>query len=273
MEQYKLIKEYLGGPALGTVLEALDKAKYMYSKGKFSPFILKSQVINSPEYWKKISKPYSIKSYTSKLPNDIIIDATDIRSLKDREVNIHSIIRLSDNAVFTVKDEVEFHLPYNERTIQRGTITAFISTEKGDLIIHTTRISSNNWVYNYKHTNISDLIKLNTPTYVTADSVVLKEGDEVYGAFSNCVTFNRITFKNVTKEMPFDTYTDNQVYFATKENAIEHLVDSCACLSLNEIKSVWSGFGREDIPLSVKLNEQVKDIVRKKIIILDRDKR
>lgn len=134
MKRYRLIKIYPGSPELGYIFNVNDtvigKKLHVCTKALYiNPEI----VTNHPLYWEEvIDSNYIILKIQTNVQGRISDYSKDLEeyvkaTLKCAGTSIHSIKRLSDNAVFTVGDKI--------RTF--GTILS-IKSEKSDIVINTS---------------------------------------------------------------------------------------------------------------------------------------
>lgn len=129
MKRYKLIKKYPGSPKLGTeVIYSKAHKIYNYNGGDFYSELPKNQVENLPEFWEEvIEKDYEILSFSQNsnikdlwtnfgpIPNCWCRNVNGFAVTKGYTLNeilnnplysIHSVKRLSDNAIFTIGDKI-----------------------------------------------------------------------------------------------------------------------------------------------------------------------
>ena len=103
MKKYKLIREYPGSDAKGTIAVLLE-ANHIYKGFRFNYDV--RHVENSPGFWEEVvEKDYEILKYHS-IENPSIGRTTCNSKLNDT-YNIYSVKRLSDGEVFTVGDKAK----------------------------------------------------------------------------------------------------------------------------------------------------------------------
>jgi hypothetical protein len=130
MKRYRLIKIYPGSPELGYVFNPNTISDEPCNLGTYN---LYSYVKNHPLYWEEvIDSNYIILKIQTNVQGRISDFSKDWEeyvkaTLKCAGTSIHSIRRLSDNAVFTVGDKI--------RTF--GTILS-IKSEKSGIVINTS---------------------------------------------------------------------------------------------------------------------------------------
>jgi len=216
MIQYKLIKEYPGGPKLPFA-----------SNGRHSNFKGFEYYDSFPEFWEKVEElDYEILSVIS---NDKIVISKSgytypecFQTLVDQEndFKIHSVKRLSDGEVFTIGDEATVDLDKKRYVIMA--IRKFTNA----IQIHG-QIDGKSFFYNLK-----DVIKLKpkNPLFTTEDGVDIFDGESYWVVAGDSIinfTSSWIRTDNVLRSA-----------FSTKEKAEEYVLMNKPCLSIQEIKNV-----------------------------------
>jgi hypothetical protein len=243
MEKYKLIKEYPGSMALGTIL----------TFGK--EIDVSPDVTWYPEFWEKvIEKDYEIlKLYANHNIFEHIEDnkwkriTTKKENYHNLEVDspyggtplkIYSIKRLSDGEVFTVGNKVRDSLTDELTGNKVQTISYFNHGSCPDRTPYFT-------VYFESGTTapLSTITKLK-PLFTTEDGVEIFEGDKYFVVAKNyiyestcCSEYEYQAFELIEKEKDIKQYNwDNFWSFSTKAKAEEYILYNKPCLSLNEVK-------------------------------------
>lgn len=234
MKQYKLIKEYPSLPPnweIGMIVQ-LKNLHYLPIKLFYDDKVISYiEVENYPEFWKLV-KEYEILSliynndiyelskqkrengdykYLSKTRRGFLA-LSDLDQAED--VYIHSIKRLSDNEIFTIRDKVS-HL---------------------DIIWNIKEFSLKDSRCFTGGVNIYNIKKANS-LFITEDNVEIFEGDTYYTVFKKMVTkhaINKIEKANPLKED--EEWSTDCLFFSTKEKAEEYIIMNKPCLSIEEIR-------------------------------------
>jgi len=125
---------------------------------------------------------------------------------------IHSVKRLSDGCTFTIGDVVE----------EYGKIRTFL--------LQNNKIFINE---NFMKTSLSTLVKAQ-PLFTTEDGVDIYEGDTNVDVYY-C---NKNGFKLLhccKKEILPGTFSENNLYFKSKEKAEEYILFNKPCLSIKDV--------------------------------------
>jgi hypothetical protein len=185
MKKYKLIKEYPGSPELGIIAE--------------ERFVMKDQ----PEYWEEVvEKDYEILSYLKKNSTKCITTKKRGGELYNEYWEIHSVKRLSDGEVFTVRDLVK--TPYTDCI----GIIGFKNPEANEYFIE---ISTG-------FTRLLNLEKVKNPIFLTHDGKDIFDGDKVW--YVNKQDFYKSYFI-ASKTQSF--FSDRMAYFLTRQDAEDYI--------------------------------------------------
>lgn len=190
MKKYRLVKEYPGSNALGTIAQPNDLIQHDF----FEKF---------PEYWEEvIEKDYEIISYVAKdNPNNITIKRRGAH-LHEEYWKIHSIKRLSDGEVFTVGDLIK--TPYTDCI---GIIGFDIKYSTEYFIEVSTGF-----------TRLLNLEKAKQPIFLTHDGKDIFEWEKVWWVKKESLFYDSFY---AMPEMKF--HSDINAYFLTKEAASDYI--------------------------------------------------
>lgn len=233
MKSYKLIKEYPGGPKLGTeVIYSKEHRIYNHNGGNFYTELPKNQVENLPEFWEEIiEKDYEILSYIhngskhiwkkdSQLKDTFCLEdgKSPFTRLEDilkypKIYLIHSVKR-NDGEIFTIGDNVKSPTC----SVPNSIISIQIINDK-------IRIYPRNSFYHLK-----DIVKLKQKLFTTEDGVDIFEGDISFGVNSS---FKLSEVKHINKLYVYSGVKE----FSTKEAAEEYMLMNKPCLSINDLKA------------------------------------
>jgi hypothetical protein len=244
MRKFKLIKTYPGFNKLGLIIEInSEQEKGYYSENK--------------EFWEEvIEKDYEILSFISISPSTNFQVSkrqsngkhkwdSDINSVSEQELLsnenyiIHSVKRLLDNEIFTIRDKIM--------------ITENITR------IKTIKLHHNN-LYIYDNANQSSNLKHITKVnflFKTKDGFKIKKNDKYYALYSNFNYLHQIAINNYE-------YDNAHLRFAKENNLKEYILTNKICLSINDIKSCINETSI-DIDNEHELNYQLIELVKKKI--------
>lgn len=250
--KYKLIKWYPGLDKVyqeGTTVVLRGSGEYREEGATFGYPVDKDEVENNPEYWEKIKdKKYKILSFSNDMEDIFTLneegtyynnfeDETDCTWRTEKHIlvstycKIHSVKRLSDEKVFTIRDE--FLLEGD--TFKRYTIMGFELYE-GEILVDTK-----NTLLAFK-----DIKYILPVVFTSEDDVDIYEGDPVWCCHrDNNSNITGYIEKICTNPYPFDSSVP---VFSTKENAKEYVLMNKPCLSLNDIENMWNNtsFSRSD---------------------------
>lgn len=122
MKKYKLIKEYPGSPAVGTLVEKEPSSKsYFFKSGNKNLCVINNHVENNPEYWEEIDDNvyYMVllkeSSYNNTwkpifVPSGIKIDGENIKFFKTiEEANEFILLNKPCLSFNDIKDELDKH--------------------------------------------------------------------------------------------------------------------------------------------------------------------
>lgn len=259
MKKYKLIKEYPGSPEIGEIFIADNSINAVF-KSKYYPGIILNYIdVENTEFFEEIKeKEYKITAFKS---NSNITDLwikdinkgeaywsrrgkntipyTTEEILTNKNYNIYSVKRLSDNIEFKIDDKIIF--------IKFGyKITGFYinSSNCGDKIcVKVERIASSI----KKEYELASIQHFKQPVFKTIDGVDIYEGDkgpmEWFGwpyvdtkewKIAECATNSILTTKPKIYE-----YCK---VFSTKELAEEYITMNKPCLSLKEVEDIFYEF-------------------------------
>jgi hypothetical protein len=223
--------------------------------------IRREQIENHPEYWQKVvERDYEIlsfirmgSSYKGSIKTkdsdgyfkwDFVSgNDTEERLLTCDGFKIHSVKRLSDGAVFTVGDYINYHCSKSSCKKQITSIKIIRNVVK---IITGDGCEALLWmIHHYKN-----------PLFKTEDGVDIFEGDEVWGITKDSWK----PFYTIAKNKP-DNVAIHETWlhgkFSTKKAAKEYIFLNEPKLSINDVKRVF--------PLmeSIKL-DKLKFLVKEK---------
>lgn len=236
MKRYKLIKEYPGSPKLGTEMKDLGN-DIMYSTKSTDIWRCSEEIRNHPKFWKEIvGKDYEILSFKQdskiedlwtnfglepqcwcRTKNGFAVTKgyTLNEILNNPLYSIHSVKRLSDNAIFTIGDKAKTQLS------DYGNIIEF---ENKFNDIYITAKGGNN------RCRLNDLIKCKKKLFTTEDGVDIFEGDKTCWINDWTVTnFADWRRSNNNKEL----------HFSTREAAEEYILINKPCLSLKDVSNYY----------------------------------
>jgi hypothetical protein len=242
MKKYKLIKKYLGCEYPDNAIIDTD---FIWVQGK------KIYLKDYPENWQEVvERDYEILSFKSLTPfkaGHIVRVGKTTRSaedyLKRSEWIIHSVKRLSDGAVFTVGDYINYHCSKSSCKKQITSIKIIRNVVK---IITDDGCEALLWmIHHYKN-----------PLFKTEDGVDIFEGDEYYYFRFHSWTFSKAKANNEFYQGDKDS--KNSLYFSTKEAAEEYILFNQPKLSINDVKRVFP------LMASIKL-DKLKFLVKEKI--------
>lgn len=247
MSKYKLVKKYPDSPELGTIIS-----------GESVIFKVKG-FKNYPEFWEKIKEENDYQILSFKLNKKLFVIDESVNKwvsedgkhaifsefLKDNK--IISVVRLSDNEVFTIGDKVKQSNVIHNNTF---TITGFEFdvNNKHLLVIGNGSIK------------LSKIEKLKIPLFKTEDDV------DIFDRNSLISVVDKDTFKIVFSNITFDHLSRNYelskfIRFSSKEKAEEYILMNKHCLSIKEITSneiIFGNLGFVDSNLQKRLKELVK---------------
>lgn len=212
MKKYKLIKRYPNSPELGTIVDR-EWDEYGVQFGKHQ------------EFWEEVvEKDYEILSFIATNDNKSININSDKNYLSwggisfslDKQLEwvekgwriIHSVKRLSDNTIFTIKDST------NNGTIEKFELS-------GDMI-RVYFICKENY-----HVNLNTL-KLNNPLFTTEDGIDIFINDYYW-----FIWLDR-PFRNQNINTPYkirrgtplandEEWSDDAKFFSTEKKAQEYI--------------------------------------------------
>lgn len=199
MKKYKLIKQYPGSPALGTIVQGNGQQGW-YTKGPGHPTYDWTQVVNYPKFWQEVvEKDYKILKERASV------------NIGSNKIEILSVKRLSDGEVFTVGDKFEANIGGTDviRTVKAIHV-------RGDILTIT---QENGFLTNEKNGGIfCEIKKFKQPIFLTHDGKDIFEGDTVW--YVNKQGFHKSWFI-VSRNQSF--YSDRVAYFLTKEGAEDYI--------------------------------------------------
>jgi len=203
MKKFKLIREYPGSDAKGTIAVLLE-AKHIYKGFRFNYDV--RYVENSPEYWEEVVE----KDYQ-------ILKTCPI------EGTIYSVKRLSDGEVFTVGDKITgYHK--DSRSIQ--TIRIYDYTRR-------IRLEQSGG-----YTDLMHASKVKNLIYLTLNEQDIFEGDTVW--YVNKENFYHDYIK-AYPEVKFNS--EIRAYFLTEEEAKKYIIENKPALSIKEFWEITTMSG------------------------------
>lgn len=225
--KYKLIKEYPGSPGLGTIYEPLLFNSYK----------------NYTEFWEEvIEKDYeilSIKSPYGPLLIDKLTNGEDFAEifLSPKRINegykIHSVKRLSDSEVFTLKEIIDIRVDnkYKEEILEINIVNNQIrfKTKKGFVVLEVAK-------------------KVKQPLFTTEDGVDIFEGDSFIRVdIKTMQLFDEKVTHNVHKNyIGVDFFKERGIlHFSTKEKAEEYILLNKPCLSFMDINPILTNYTQQ----------------------------
>jgi len=232
MKKFKLIKTYPGSPELGTVI--IESTVFTSSVGNSITYMPKGDSsfrikypMTYPEFWEEVvEKDYEI---------------LEIRFSNNLQKVIWQVKRLSDNEVFTVKDEL--YCAIGKYTIHN----IFIDPIDNRIKISPFEILGT--------IDLSNLLKSKKPLFTTEDCVDIIKNDEFYIISS---PFNDINNKVSCRQIASEYYEKNKpsLSFSSKKSAEEYILMNKPCLSINDIK----GLGYSSIPIDALMRLIIRKI-------------
>lgn len=245
MKSYKLIKEYPGSPKLRTIVERDSNCSNYYYRlieGVSNTFTPKN-IENNPEFWEEVvEKDYEILSYIGKSTKNVLSAKLDpfvnnkLIKWEDKNLDIHSIKRLSDGEVFTIGDKIQYNNTNNNIRIIK-------SIELDDIKVkifaceecYSVPIKGSNYGFNL----LQNVTKFKQPLFTTEDGVDIFEGDEYILVRKGAVSKNLCTFTYtaVSGESMWNSKQKDYTLFSTKEAAEEYILMNKPVLSINDLKA------------------------------------
>jgi hypothetical protein len=282
MDKYKLIKTYPNSPELGMVVckgtvGSYDKYPDQYGSLDNTMFFTVKEIENYPEFWEKV-KDYEIISIRYQENNEIYTWDGEYFSYQNSVISlestlkgfigskntgyniyIHSVKRLSDNVIFTVRDKVKQSNVQHNNTF---TITRFEFDVNNEHLL----VIGNGGIKLHK------IEHCKTPLFTTEDGVEIFEGNEYFELITPGF-HNKPCIWNIlpNKARPNIIYQQEcsrkhgRIWFSSKEKAEEYILMNKPCLSINEIGSIIGRFNNTvyiDLDL---MNKKLKELVKDKI--------
>jgi hypothetical protein len=230
MKKFKIIKEFPGSDALGTIV-VMSNGMYNGSNNNYSS----KDVENNPEFFEEVKgKDYEITQ---------VIYANEIRTLFDglyclypdgvgfelefilnNGGKIHSVKRLSDGEFFTIGDIIDFDGLKKATLLDIEFESAPIDKGTGRLCFVNDSISLGKWWA------INQLSKVKTPILTTEDGVNIYLGDRYWFIENN----DNLIFNTTCIETSGNSPSTK--YFSTEDAAENYLLEHKICLTLDEIK-------------------------------------
>jgi hypothetical protein len=267
MNKYKLIKKYPNSPELGMVVVkgtvgSDDKYPEQYGSLDNTMFFTVKEIENYPEFWEKIiEKDYEILSVLYEHNNEIYTwygkyfsCQNSVISLESTlkgfigskntgyNIYIHSVKRLSDNAIFTVGDKVKQSKVQHNNTF---TITGFIFDVNNEHLL----VIGNGGIKLHK------IEHCKTPLFTTEDGVEIFENNHPILYWVKLKKYSLGIDEQNTLHCP-DLI--NYKYFSTKEAAEEYILMNKPCLSINDLIIIEDKFAMQGMGLIKKAKELVK---------------
>jgi hypothetical protein len=207
MKKYKLIKEYPGSAALGTIAQPNGLLQSDFFE-KYS------------EYWEEvIEKDYEILSYLKKGSTTCATTKRRGGELHDEYWEIHKVKRLSDGEVFTLGDRVKV---YEHGSIK--TITEIVVNDTKSLV------KEGIWLrYDSGSSHMTHAIKVKNPIFLTHDGIDIFAGDKVWYVNKENFYHDYIT---AYPEVKFNS--EIRAYFLTEEEAKEYIERNKPRLSIED---------------------------------------
>lgn len=173
MAKFKLIKEYPGSPELGSVCEP-------NGFGVIAPQFSKHEVEKYKEFWQEVDEnAFGIKSFWANGQLNIICNDEGCKLLEsDNEIDIISIVRLSDKQVFKVGDYVSLNNSWGDN----NKISNIKIVDKN--IVFTIMSDLGNWM-NYDQPLSEWNVIDKKPLFKTNDGV---ENKSIYHYLRGCTT-------------------------------------------------------------------------------------
>jgi len=233
MKKYILIKEYPGSPKLGTIVEGKFLGHY-HDISMQTTSITSNSVENYSEFWEEVvEKDYEILSYIGKSTKNVLSAKLDpfvnnkLIEWEDKNLDIHSVKRVSDGEVFTIGDFV------NGRTISSFSINWM----KIGFKVHCDDVGKGN-INDGCFFELQDLKTTKSPLFTTEDGVDIFESDKIYSIESSLNEVDEKIagiYKHSNTNHPVEHWYKDDKYFSTKEKAEEYILNNKPCLSLKDI--------------------------------------
>jgi hypothetical protein len=228
MRKFKLIKEYPGSNALGTIAQPNDMLQHDF----FEKYC---------EYWEEvIEKDYEIISYSRKGSTTCTTTKRRGRENHDEYWKIYSVKRLSDGEIFTVGDRITgYHKDARSiQTIRTCPYAGRVRLEQSG-----------------GYTDLSYATKAKNPIFLIHDGKDIFAGDKVW--WVNKKTFYSDYFVP-TPSVTF--FSDLNAYFLTREEAEDYIIENKPALSIKEFWEITcmstSNFNK---------NTYMKDLVKERL--------
>ena len=234
-KQYKLIKEYPTSPEFGTIV-TVEGNSIIYSgkKGFNGTYKIKESTIRDKylEFWEEVPQlEYEILQFVNNgkktVRKGFIVNMKDAKLdvgdqflpeshyLNSTSWDIHSVKRISDGKVFTLKDTA-----YPKTAIGNiCEITKIEFCDAGYLRFKGESFSGKNSFY----IGIDDLVKYKKPLFTTEDGVDIFEGDNYWYVnylFTLCLGIGH--YKNTTKKGMYNFSTPELAEKYIKDNQIKY---------------------------------------------------
>lgn len=226
MRKFKLIKAYPQCPTIESIVSTDDSDNMWWfikdpMKNK-SESILRSEVLNFPEYWEEIiEKQYEILKMYGGLagaePHE------EHFNCKHFACDIHSVKRLSDGEVFTVGDKLQYSTFVH-------TIESFKIID--NILYYTTNSGKDMW------SNFKTWTKSKQPLFITEDLVEIYIGDTIYGACLTGIQPDEQIRKLTIRPLHIGGLPTNRKWFSTKEAAEEYILMNKPFLSVTDLERV-----------------------------------
>jgi hypothetical protein len=222
MKKYKLIREYPGSDAKGTIAVLLE-TKHIYKGFRFNYSV--RHIENSPEFWEEVVE----KDYQ-------ILKTCPI------EGTIYSVKRLSDGEVFTVGDRI--------KVCQHGSTKTIDSI---DLYGNTSSLKEGIWfTYSSGSCHMTYAINQKNLVYLTLNEQDIFEGDTVW--YVNRENF----YYDYIKAYPEVNFcSERRAYFLTEEEAKNFIIENKPALSIKEFWEITTMSGSNRVK-SIVLKELAK---------------
>jgi hypothetical protein len=230
MKKYKLIKQYPGSPALGTIIQGKGKQGW-YTKGPGHTTYDWTQVVNYPKFWEEvIEKDYEI--LISRVVSQEIL----------------SVKRLSDGEVFTVGDLIDLKPVMSSELKQDRILKIRIVDNK--IRFKMNFQADHSWGSSY---TLNFLKKVKQPIFLTHDGKDIFEENTVWFVNKENFYYDYII---VSKETNF--CSERRAYFLTRAAAENYLVQKSHSLSIEDFWE-FDSWGGSNIAKSKRLKRLVKE--------------
>jgi len=173
MKKYKLIKEYLESPKLGTIVSKSNSyPHYNYNGGDYTTSIIQYFVENTPEFWEEVRE----------LEFQILEAKTSVKvslTAENTSTEIYKVLRLLDNEIFSIGDKCNlrngngYRNPILRFEIRNENFGLEQYRNKDRVVAFLETMHKTEW----GPIELDSLVKSEEPLFITEDKVKIFKGD------------------------------------------------------------------------------------------------